>query len=58
MITLFFLIDNISHGAMHVLVCVCVCECLSVYACMCRDGVSECAKREEWKGVEKNEKEK
>ena len=40
LITLFFLIDNISHGAMHVLVCVCVwvCEHVSVYACMFRDG--------------------
>ena len=24
LITLFFLIDNISHGAMHVLMCLCV----------------------------------
>ena len=60
LITLFFLIDNISHGAMRV----CVCGCVSMWVCMhvCSGMgtgmVSECAKRKEWKGVEKNEKEK
>ena len=30
-ITLFFLTDNISHGAMHVLVCACVSVCVCMY---------------------------